>query len=1012
MASAQFLNLWLPAGRQAARLYKISLTIPSALTLQLSTREVSISPDGNQPSTIWQEAIDDGGSVTSEGEFCGFDPRPSTAEFRIMPRRLGGQAAGLTAIDLFSQYTWHGATVTIYQYPLGLNNLNLANIIFNAGVVIDYHTEDNGMRVYCQMRNAWNGRLPLVEVTKGAFPRAPAKSLGLPVPIALGDLRDAPARPPANPYDVFQQGITSVAGMRRAGVRGVVTLAGQGGAAGQKGQVLFASHACAMFNNDATGSTPAIEVGGHLADTDPNGPDVFNGASGTGFNFADIDPTGVQPFKVFLPIYVTDSKQPPANPADNGRAATDPFNDTSYTALDFNANKKEYRFPIPDVSPQGELLDIKIVAGYLTSAGATHFQVEYVGTGGSTILTCVASTVPTSNGVSVNPGNWAANPWNMGSAGHYLKASIITGGAGETARLFFVGLAIVVRPTWPVVTPASSYKSKDPTKIRVRNTLFGYHTEVIHRTINVPATERVDATFLATLQGQADDGGGTYTGVASALIQRVPDLIRYFLAAICGDSAIETGVGVHGSFIDARAACTTWRDGDMLLALGIDDWTTGSDVLRQLARSALVWPRINRFSGKWELIVWRPNMPVDFPRRLTRYDLLERTGPKVMTHRDSVLNDIAVTYGRDAWQRKLLHEVFAGPKRSSSGYFYRSIRDGNLTVLANLSDRIDCTDSGGAHTASLTPGFYAPIDLANHAATQLTAVAAARFTIGYGFEVKAGYNDKLDINDGAAKTATLTAGPMTGTQRAADVQARLNAVSTNWTCTYSAATRLLTITRSAGAFNVLFNSGPNVATSCCAVLGFDFTDYVAGPITSSFPVEVERYTFVQFGNNVALLWETGANGINAATPRTAGELFGFDLARDRTDGAHWATAESPKADHETRLSTSVSKYGTMTLHQEQLEATNDTDTAREILRRLIVLYDDPPPEIQFTTEHMPDLEAGMVFDFDNSVDQVQKFPVAGTDGSWAGKVFICTHVTQHSEPAEQQEVVAFYVPPS
>jgi|694.fasta_scaffold28333_6 hypothetical protein len=60
-------------------------------------------------------------------------------------------------------------------------------------------------------------------------------------------------------------------------------------------------------------------------------------------------------------------------------------------------------------------------------------------------------------------------------------------------------------------------------------------------------------------------------------------------------------------------------------------------------------------------------------------------------------------------------------------------------------------------------------------------------------------NNKLYINDGADKTATLAnATYTTGTLLAAQIQTALNAVSSNWTCTYSTSTYKFTVDRSSG----------------------------------------------------------------------------------------------------------------------------------------------------------------------------------------------------------------------
>ena len=72
-------------------------------------------------------------------------------------------------------------------------------------------------------------------------------------------------------------------------------------------------------------------------------------------------------------------------------------------------------------------------------------------------------------------------------------------------------------------------------------------------------------------------------------------------------------------------------------------------------------------------------------------DLMDEAGPKLILRRDSVMNDLRIGYGFDAWTRRTLHEGRGGPNHSSSGHKFRSLRDERITVVASESDRIDFT---------------------------------------------------------------------------------------------------------------------------------------------------------------------------------------------------------------------------------------------------------------------------------------------------------------------------------
>jgi len=100
------------------------------------------------------------------------------------------------------------------------------------------------------------------------------------------------------------------------------------------------------------------------------------------------------------------------------------------------------------------------------------------------------------------------------------------------------------------------------------------------------------------------------------------------------------------------------------------------------------------------------------------------------------------------------------------------------------------------------------------AATSLVAAGStlAGFPIGNAYDTyrfssyrtgglfeMAATNNLLYLNDGSDKTATITvADYASGALLAAQIQTQLNAVSTNWTCTYSTTTGKFTIGRSSG----------------------------------------------------------------------------------------------------------------------------------------------------------------------------------------------------------------------
>lgn len=143
-------------------------------------------------------------------------------------------------------------------------------------------------------------------------------------------------------------------------------------------------------------------------------------------------------------------------------------------------------------------------------------------------------------------------------------------------------------------------------------------------------------------------------------------------------------------------------------------------------------------------------------------------------------------------------------------------------------------------------GEFLQMLLGNPASAEQTAVV-----------VEAGVNDKIDFTEdgGVEVTATLTAGSyIVGASSAVaasfckmvkDQMEAVNGADT-YTVAYDASTRLFTITKSAGVFVILWNTGTNTATSAKALLGFgavDTTSAIAATSTVAVGNRVYKHTF-------------------------------------------------------------------------------------------------------------------------------------------------------------------------
>lgn len=132
-----------------------------------------------------------------------------------------------------------------------------------------------------------------------------------------------------------------------------------------------------------------------------------------------------------------------------------------------------------------------------------------------------------------------------------------------------------------------------------------------------------------------------------------------------------------------------------------------------------------------------------------------------------------------------------------------------------------------------------------------------RWRTELGWNIVAGFNDKIDFTEGTsgAAVATLTVGNYaTGTLMAAEIQTQLNAAATDntYTCTYSAVTNKFTIARATGTdtIDLDWNTGPNAATSAGIDLGYDVSADDTGLTT--YPAD-----FVSHGSRSWIKFDLG-----------------------------------------------------------------------------------------------------------------------------------------------------------
>jgi hypothetical protein len=771
--------------------------------------------------------------------------------------------------------------------------------------------------------------------------------------------------------------------------------------------------------------------------------DLFNDATdGAGLLIGDQPSGGTDPFvTMFVPILPSNVELVASNNAENPRAVLDAFNDTNYAVLDYSNNQRELRVRFPSIPEAGDLVSADIEVGVeLISGSLTNVKLAVeVNRGGGNYAEITLPT-PSPNpgfvgmafGTGTPPawgsGGLPANPWQFGDA--IARIYFSAAAAGTVLRVYGLGLTLRVRPTREIVAervtrvPAVVQKRENaPWFITGWNKPYVYTTtELVPGT--VPVFGPLVGAFAANLEGWADDGSGTYTGVANAVIERAPDIVRHLLVTYGGFSGadIETGASTFGSLVKLRDSLKTWRQLDMAHAFAVLERTPIQQLIESLASDSLCWFRFNRFDGKLHGTAWRIGLAPDYNHKIRKEWISRGRITIERAPSTEIIVSTRVPYSMDYVGKNMLHEITLGPGRSSSGHRWRGIRDQLMTVIDSgiqQNNKLDFKLSGTDYTATLDAGDYLdPMLLAKDqvAAKMNTAASVSTCIAGYGPRVIAGFNDTIRFGTQASEalghTGTIAASDYaTMEDLAAATAAAMNVAhpGLGYAVSYSRATRRMTYSRSGGGTIYLWWATAATANKrAMAVLGWENADINGASLVSDHEREEQRFHVGNLAAAVDLKWETGSNGLNAGLKNCAA-LIGFDSVRDLAGSANYL-GHSPKGNREILARDARAKHGGRREWSTPGITIQDTDTAREISLRAFDLFSVSRPKITFASGYVPDLERGRVFEFEANVDELGTYDVPGSDGSWAGKSFLVIEAGQDGPPDSlDTQVVAMQV---
>jgi hypothetical protein len=992
-ATAAFLTAWrqFPAAR--CTLARFDLTVPSSLTLRYGTTEVH-TPDGN----TWQLGL---ACEPLRHAINYLDPgvSPADATVRLAKRRDASQSSG-TIHDMLHQYLFQNATVTIYLWvdearlglPVTLAFSDALQVF--QGVVSRPAEEDaTGVSFYLLQDQSWNKQTPPTVVDKTSYPNSPDVSQGLPIPVIYGAHLSPPMRSPwTSSYGSKSKQEDSGAGL---GVVPLILVDAGVGAASVK--LVGASHALTKLLDRTNGMSTFLVGESTLDPLDTGGVTETLGASESYLSIADENAIA---YAAVIPI---DVRATGANTATNPRRAMDVFDETTFASMDQATTTGILQLILPNLSQLGHIESVQALVAYTgNAANANNMRVNAftpgVGAGGFAPATWAATgTTPVVQTVTW-PTNYYDQTWQFGGGATTWDIRVdFVAGAANKASIHWVALVVKYRPQRSVVTPGNQILTValgGARKVQIpKGPLFG------GTVVNVPAVFRLDGQFYSNLKGYADTVGGAFTGSASALIERPPDILNHFLQTYGLVSAgnVETGAGNTGSFVDARDTLRNAQPSDLKLACWIGDRSTVQRVLQAMAQQSGMCVYCDRFTNKWLAFVWKTGATPDYGYTLSWYDLASFSAEE--TSVVDVRHALRVKYGYDRYKSKTLYEAFVNSGASGQGTNLPTIRDQRLVVDGTNHD-LDFNEGGVRHV-TLDSATYAPIDLAANAQGKIRALggAMADHSVGFGFSVKAAYNDTFGVRvAGTPSTITLNAADYTAEGFATELARALNAAAVGLTfaCSYSHSTNKFTLSAN-GNFQVDYTA---FATEAVGIFGQPLGSLpaAAATITASIARYGDRFWFLS--STIAnYLWASGANQATCCA-----DLLGFP----RTDTGFVTTSAATYArgDRERIAATYEGYYGPKEEQPITADWVRDETTAVELRNRIFDLTARPRPQVRFSSFRIPDVRVMSVIDFQSDLDAVVAYPKYGSDGSWVGKPMRVLEVVQNLGPAYHTEVVA------
>jgi len=627
-----------------------------ARTIRLSDREFT-DADGN----VWASAILDKSGLDASGALLETAWQPVDYQLVVGDLRLWFQGFGETFATLLSQYDFAGTPATVYQafedltapadWRVILPGAEVARVVGQGATEVSLHL--------VQTRK-WMVDFPSRTIEKSTFPDAPQESIGLTIPVVIGDFvtgNDTLDTNEGTPSQAYLAGIS----------RGHIPTIVIGSGLDEEPRYLVTDVAPGTDNDFV-----------YLLDRQ-SGILGRNFLGVTSTNSSHADPYYYLQFNTGaahqFDLAVLGIEKNAATTAPNWFNAARPHKDYDLkdaATLTHDSTEDILQIDLPELQSLGEFdrAFVRIFYAWNAAGGlAPRFGVKHTSGDVLTTLTAAAPAVfpaVTPNAaqsleVTSSVADWA----NIPQGDLYVE----TRAAGQIVQVFRIALIVRYRPAARLVARGQPIFGV-PEQPRLLSALRGSLPPLPRSSRELGRTPDVLAfdPALWTHQYGARDGlAGTYTGTVQKLIEHPADFVHYLLGQYggLGTAEVETAASTHGSFVDIR---TTLSDYKMQLYASskstLDEW------IDRVGSQFLIWffRKNTDVDSAWAAVPWQMGDAINYRSAGSPFyfspDHVAGSLNVSYTTISRVRNTVRVNFDHDIRTRSYGHQVYITPTDS------------------------------------------------------------------------------------------------------------------------------------------------------------------------------------------------------------------------------------------------------------------------------------------------------------------------------------------------------------